>query len=162
MAHRPPRLGWMAPAGVLAAVVAVGFGLSGLLQPHAPEDPQVCWRMSGGAGGAPVRFTRFGEHVPGLESCAGRLEAEFLRGGARGEVNGAYQGRFIFIDREAVWSADTLHGGRWRVFYDPDRKTLDARLRNALGVQEALAARRAASDGRGRVSLARPPPAPAP
>ena len=51
---------------------------------------------------------------------AAYLERIYLQKGG-GEVAGAFQGRFIFVDDQAIRSASSLNGSRWRVFFDPQR-----------------------------------------
>lgn len=64
-----------------------------------------------------------------LEDCAARLEelrVRFLRvGGSREEIIGAYQGRFIFVDRRGVYTGSKLEGG---VRYATLARTGDGRL----------------------------------
>lgn len=84
---------------------------------QAPFEPGVCFGVERGEnGGAPI-FNKLAENQPQLEHCAARLEemrVRFLRqGGSRQEVIGAYQGQFIFVDREGVWIGKTLDGSRF-------------------------------------------------
>jgi hypothetical protein len=88
---------------------------------HAPRDPGVCWRM-----GADGTFTVLVRGSSGIEACAGDLERVFMK--THTPVNGAYQGRYIFIDKEAIRSADTLTGERWRLYFDNQRRDLDKDL----------------------------------
>ena len=84
---------------------------------EAPFDPGVCFAVEPGKDGAPPAFNKLAEGQPQIEHCAARLEEmrlRFLRqGGSRQEVIGAYQGQFIFIDREGVWIAKSLEGSRF-------------------------------------------------
>ena len=93
----------------------------------APTDVQVCWLMAPGAG-AP-RFTVVSRSSANLESCAANLEGMHMDTGA--PIRGAYQGRFIFVDRDAIQSSPTLEGGRWRIFWGAQR----AALRKKIGIQ---------------------------
>jgi hypothetical protein len=58
------------------------------------------------------RFFKLSQNQPDLEHCAANLEAmrlKFLRmGGGLDEVDGAYQGEFIFIDKRGVFTAQSL------------------------------------------------------
>ena len=66
---------------------------------------------------APPRLQKIADDQPQLEQCAARLEEmrlRFLRmGGSNQEVTGAYQGRFIFVDREGVKIGKSLNGSRF-------------------------------------------------
>ena len=66
---------------------------------------------------APPRLQKIADDQPQLELCAARLEEmrlRFLRmGGSNQEISGAYQGRFIFIDREGVKIGKSLNGSRF-------------------------------------------------
>jgi hypothetical protein len=66
---------------------------------------------------APPRLQKIADDQPQLELCAARLEEmrlRFLRmGGSNQEIAGAYQGRFIFIDREGVKIGKSLNGSRF-------------------------------------------------
>jgi len=77
---------------------------------QAPTDAGVCWRMISPKG--KPQFLKLTDHQPDLEHCAANLEAvrqKFLRmGGSIDEVDGAYQGEFIFIDKRGVFVAQTL------------------------------------------------------
>jgi hypothetical protein len=112
---------WLLPAGALCAVVAVGAGFWRSSDPVPPSDPKVCWRFDT-RGGEPS-FARLSNNVKNLESCAARLEAQFLR--SRRPVTGAYQGRYIFVTSETVSSAQHLRGNRWPVFLGNQRAQID-------------------------------------
>ncbi|HYC96642.1 hypothetical protein [Brevundimonas sp.] len=84
---------------------------------EAPYERGVCFVVEvGEAGEAPV-FNKLAEDQPQIEYCAARLEEmrlRFLRqGGSRQEVTGAYNGQYIFIDREGVWIGKSLDGSRF-------------------------------------------------
>lgn len=105
----------------LLMTAVAGAGLAALAgcqrEVEAPYDPGVCFAVEAGAAGEPPSFNKLAENQPQIEHCAARLEEmrlRFLRqGGSRQEVTGAYQGRFIFIDREGVWIAKSLDGSRF-------------------------------------------------
>jgi hypothetical protein len=132
MARRKIKLPTLIGGAVFLGAAAVligglwGFGAT----TRAPEAPGVCHRMLTGAGGQP-RFVVLAKDVLYLETCAAHLERIFLQVGGR--VDGAYQGRFIFIDKEAVRSASSLEGSRWRVFFNPQRADLDRKLQQGGG-----------------------------
>ena len=89
--------------------------------PAAPQDSGVCWRASG-----PARFQPLARGVDSLEACAVLLEAMRLKGGA--EVDGAYQGYFIFADAREISSALHTAGIRYPVFQPPQRASVDRDL----------------------------------
>ncbi|KAK0351434.1 hypothetical protein LTR94_024980, partial [Friedmanniomyces endolithicus] len=79
-------------------------------------EPGVCYYVATPEGQEP-RLQKLGEDVAQIELCAAQLEEmrlRFLRmGGSNQEVTGAYQGRFIFIDREGVKIGKSLTGSRF-------------------------------------------------
>lgn len=93
------------------ALTACGGGV------EAPYDPGVCFTVETGADGEAPAFHKLAEDQPQIEYCAARLEEmrlRFLRqGGSRQEITGAYQGQFIFIDREGVWIGKSLDSSRF-------------------------------------------------
>jgi hypothetical protein len=121
---RPPTW-WLLPLGALCAAVAIGAGFWRSSDPQAPRDPKVCWRFSTPAGAEP-RFDRLSSDVQNLESCAARLEAQYLR--TRRPVVGAYQGRFIFVNIDTIASSPHLKGNRWPVFLGNQRAEIDRLL----------------------------------
>ena len=84
---------------------------------EAPYEPGVCFAVEVGAPGEAPVFNKLADNQPQIEHCAARLEEmrlRFLRqGGSRQDVTGAYQGQFIFIDREGVWIGKSLDGSRF-------------------------------------------------
>lgn len=94
-----------------AALTACGGGVD------APYEPGVCFTVEAGEAGEAAAFHKLAEDQPQIEHCAARLEEmrlRFLRqGGSRQEITGAYQGQYIFIDREGVWIGKSLDGSRF-------------------------------------------------
>lgn len=90
----------------------------------APLEKGVCWRMN--AIGASPPFDAIGRDISSLEGCAARLERIHKHTGAT--LTGAYQGRFIFVDDEAIRSSNTLNGVHWRLYFDAQRQALDRKL----------------------------------
>ena len=98
-----------------------GFGLAALAAcggaVEAPYEPGVCFAVEQGAAGEAPAFHKLAEDQPQIEHCAARLEEmrlRFLRqGGSRQEIIGAYQGQYIFLDREGVWIGKTIDGSRF-------------------------------------------------
>ena len=101
------RLLALAAAGAGALALA-GCGDNAL---KAPTDVGVCWHLVRVQG--EYRFNRLAANQPQLEHCAARLEdmrLNFMRlGSAQTEVVGAYQGQFIFLQREGVFTARSLN-----------------------------------------------------
>ena len=93
----------------------------------APTDPGVCWHMVQLKDGK-YRFNRLAENQPNLENCAARLEdmrRNFNRLGSHQDQEvGAYQGQFIFLQREGVFTARNLETTRYLALV----RTQDGRL----------------------------------
>lgn len=110
----------------------------------APFDQGVCYAVEPGAEGEAPSFNVVAEDQPQIEFCAARLEEmrlRFLRmGGSRREIVGAYQGRFIFIDRAGVSFSQTLEGARFMAL----ARTGDGRLAIPGAIQREVDAARAA------------------
>ena len=101
----------------LLAVVALALsGLSACEKSvEAPDDTGVCWQMVE-EGKGKVHFNIVAKNVPNLERCAANLEALRLKflaiGGNKTELTGAYQGQFIFVQREGIFVGQSLTSGR--------------------------------------------------
>ena len=102
----------------LAALVLAG-GLAACEKPaEAPMDAGVCYHV-GSDETQPhgIRFNVVARDQPQIEFCAARLEElriKFLRmGGSNSDLVGAYQGQFIFIDRQGVKMSKSLEGPRF-------------------------------------------------
>jgi len=85
-------------------------------QLEAPGDRGVCWHLVQLPDGK-VRFNRLADHQPDLEHCAAQLEMMRLRfvalGSTQTYLTGAYQGQFLFIQPEGVFTAPTFKGYRF-------------------------------------------------
>ena len=96
------------PILVLSALAALGACTKRTLP---PGDVGVCYHVVAQKDGA-MRYNKVVEHLPNLETCAASLEAmrvRFLRmGGSNRDIMGAYQGNFIFIQREGVFTAPDM------------------------------------------------------
>lgn len=81
-----------------------------------PGDTGVCYHYVEPKGQKP-RFNVLARNVPTIEACAADLEAMRLRflmlGGNQTELVGAYQTKFIFLEREGVMLSDSLAGPRF-------------------------------------------------
>ncbi|GAA0643058.1 hypothetical protein [Brevundimonas lenta] len=104
----------------------------------APFNQGVCYAVELGPDGAAPKFNVVAENQPQIEFCAARLEEmrqRFLRmGGTRREIIGAYQGRFIFIDRAGVSFGQTLEGSRFMAL----ARTGDGRLAIPGAIQQEV------------------------
>jgi hypothetical protein len=105
----------MRPA-LAAALLLAAAGILSACQPtlQAPTDHGVCWQLSFDAAGKNPKFNRLADHQPDLEHCAAQLEMMRLRfaglGLSQERVTGAYQGQYLFIQREGVFTSDTYEG----------------------------------------------------
>lgn len=85
-------------------------------QLEAPLDRGVCWHLVQLPGGK-TRFNRLADNQPDLEHCAAQLEIMRLRfralGAAQIYVTGAYQGAFLFLQPEGVFTSQTFRGYRY-------------------------------------------------
>ncbi|HTI66435.1 MAG TPA: hypothetical protein VL460_02690 [Caulobacteraceae bacterium] len=116
------------------AVFAAAGCSGGALE--APVEARVCWHMIQLKDGS-FRFNKLAENQPNLENCAARLEDMRLRFNRLGqntqEVIGAYQGQFIFIQPNGVFSAASLTSVRYPALV----RTADGRLAIPGAVQQA-------------------------
>jgi hypothetical protein len=102
---------------LLPLAVLVALGLAGCSQGvKPPTDAGVCWHMVQFQGGK-VRFNRLAQNVPTLEGCAAQLEAMRIRFSALGssteQMIGAYQGQFLFLQPEGIFTAEHLDGAHY-------------------------------------------------
>ncbi len=79
--------------------------------------------------GGKVRFNRVADHLDRLEKCAAALEGmreRFLSlGGSNREITGAYQGQFLFLTPQGVFTATRFNGGRYLLLVPtPDGQSL--------------------------------------
>ena len=118
-----------APFIPLALIVSVvGLFLSACAkQVDAPLERGACWHavpMSDGT----IKFNDLAKNQPSLEACAARLEDMRLKFKALGSQQsfmvGAYQGNYLFLQPEGVFTARTFKGNRYLVLV----RTGDGRL----------------------------------
>lgn len=99
-------------ATVLAACLALG---SCEKQLEAPLDRGVCWHMV--SRGGKIVFNKVSAKEPQIETCAATLEAMRLRflslGGDAEDIDGAYQGQFLFLRKEGIFTSQTYTGARY-------------------------------------------------
>ncbi len=83
---------------------------------EAPADTGVCWHLVALPDGK-ARFNRLAANQPDLEHCAAQLEImrrNFTALGANQDhITGAYQGQFLFIQPEGVFTAQSYDGYRY-------------------------------------------------
>lgn len=83
---------------------------------EAPAERGVCWHLAKSPDGK-AKFNALARGQGDLEHCAAQLEMMRLRflglGAAQGEVTGAYQGQFLFLQREGVFTAQSYDGYRY-------------------------------------------------
>nr|WP_315050719.1 hypothetical protein [uncultured Brevundimonas sp.] len=100
-------------------------------------EPGVCYHVNEEAGEQPA-YNVLVRDQPQIEYCAARLEemrVQFLRlGGSKQEITGAYQGRYIFINREGVSFAQSLNGARFFAL----ARTGDGRLAIPGAIQRGI------------------------
>jgi hypothetical protein len=124
------RLG-LAVAG-LAAVLALGGCAK---QIAAPTTPGVCWQAIPLKDGG-MRFNKVSEGEPNMESCAASLEGMRLRflslGGSNEEMIGAYQGNFLFLERNGIFMSQSFNGNRYFAL----GRTSDGRLATAAALSQ--------------------------
>lgn len=99
------------------AAALVAAPLSGCdNSPRPPGDTGVCYHYVQPKGQKP-RFNVLARNVPTLESCAAQLEAMRLHfimlGGNQANITGAYQSKFLFLEQEGIFTADSLDGGSY-------------------------------------------------
>jgi hypothetical protein len=106
----------------LVFVGTVGWMVwSGAREPRAPSDPGICWKRD-----ADMKFVVLMLNSQGIEACAGDLERIHMKTGE--SLVGAYQGRYIYVDSEAIRSSSKMSDPHWRLFFDNQRQTLDKDL----------------------------------
>ena len=107
-------------ARLLAArglVPALALALAACSQsPQPPGDVGVCYHLASVTGGK-AQFNVVAGGVPDMEHCAADLEAMRIRflnlGGGQSEIAGAYQGNFLFLQQEGVFTSSTYGGVRY-------------------------------------------------
>jgi hypothetical protein len=97
--------------------VAVSAGLSGCAkQTKAPFEQGVCMHVIEQKDGT-LKFNPVARNVVSLELCAAELEGMRIRfvrlGSPNRELTGAYQGKFIFVQKEGIYLGDTYEGARF-------------------------------------------------
>jgi len=101
----------------LAVGLLVPVGLSGCdTSPRPPGDLGVCY-LYVTPKGEKAHFNVLARNVPTLEACAAQLEAMRLHflglGGNTTNLTGAYQSKFIFLEQDGIFTADSLNGASY-------------------------------------------------
>lgn len=81
-----------------------------------PGDPLVCYQVQPLKDGK-LKYNRMPSTQKDLEHCAAALEAMRVRflsmGGSQRTIVGAYQGNFIFLQPDGIYTAPTLEAHRY-------------------------------------------------
>ena len=115
-------------SGIAVCLGGLTLALGGCSKaPKAPDQAGVCWHavpMSDGT----IKFNVLAKNQASLEVCAAQLESMRLRfrglGLAQKTMLGAYQGNYLFLQPEGVFTAKTYDGNRYLVLV----RTGDGRL----------------------------------
>jgi hypothetical protein len=123
------------PQLIVAGIAAV-FGLCGCAkQIAAPTATGVCWQAIPLKNGD-IRFNKVSDHEPAMENCAATLEGMRLRflsmGGNSQEIIGAYQGNFLFLERNGIFMSQSFNGNRYFAL----GRTADGRLATAAALSQ--------------------------
>jgi hypothetical protein len=113
----------------MAIVVLAALALAACDDLAAPTTRGVCWRLIAPPSRKP-RFQQVASGVWSLDDCAVELESFHLLGAA--QVEGAFQGYFIFVDSRLVTSAPSRNGFRYPIFQPSQRREIDADLRRLI------------------------------
>ncbi|HEY1750687.1 MAG TPA: hypothetical protein VGG29_05455 [Caulobacteraceae bacterium] len=112
-----------------AALTLLALPLCACTGPGAPEDSGVCWQTRQDAAGK-LSFTPLAREVANMETCSVLLEGLRLKGAP--EVDGAYQGYFIFVDARAMTSGRRVAGLHYPIFQPPQRAEVDRDLQRLM------------------------------
>jgi hypothetical protein len=106
---------------VLAAAVLLtvsGFALAGCeKQTKPPFEKGVCFHVATNKDGT-LRYNPVARNVPQMEECAATLEGMRVRFVRLGQSNskgmvGAFQGSFLFLEKEGIYVGQTYEGARY-------------------------------------------------
>ena len=101
-----------------AVLVVSGFALAGCEEQIKPPFEQgVCFHVATNKDKT-LRYNPVARNVPSMEECAATLEGMRIRFVRLGQSNnqgmvGAYQGSFIFIEKEGIYLGQTYDGPRF-------------------------------------------------
>ena len=106
-------VGLAATLATTLAALALG-GCSSAVQ--APTDAGVCYHLAAMQNDKP-QFNVVAKGVPDMEHCAAHLEAMRVRflglGGNARDIVGAYQGNFLFLESDGVFTSSSYEGVRY-------------------------------------------------
>ncbi len=111
------------------AAACVGGACSPFPGGEAAPDAGICWRVRASPGQAPVREV-LERDVDNLQTCAARLEAVRMMGG--GAVEGAFEGRSIFVSEAEITQSPARNGTRYPVFDAEQRRAVQDAIRRLL------------------------------
>ena len=102
---------------VALSLVVAATGLTACeKQTKAPFEQGVCMHVIEQKDGT-LKFNPVAQKVPSIELCAAELEGMRIRfvrlGSPNRELTGAYQGKFIFVQKEGIYLGDTYEGARF-------------------------------------------------
>jgi len=101
---------------LVLALIAAAMAAGCAKRTEPPGDPLICYHVVTKADGT-LKYNVLVKAAPNLETCAANLEAmriKFLRmGGSNRDILGAYQGNFLFLQREGVFTAPSLEAHQY-------------------------------------------------
>ncbi len=104
------------PLSCLALALASLALVSCTARTRPPGDPNVCYQVQPLKDGT-LKYNRMMSTQKDLEHCAAALEAMRLKflalGGTQRQIVGAYQGNFIFLQPEGIFTAPSLESHRY-------------------------------------------------
>ena len=104
------------PIVALSLLVAASGLTACEKQTKAPFEQGVCMHVIEQKDGT-LKFNPVAQKVPSIELCAAELEGMRIRfvrlGSPNRELTGAYQGKFIFVQKEGIYLGDTYEGARF-------------------------------------------------
>jgi hypothetical protein len=108
---------------VAVSLLAAASTLAACEEPlEAPKERTACFHMVGKVEDG-VKFNKLPGSYQSLEYCAAGLEMVRLQGG-RQQINGAYQGQFLFVSSRGIFVGQRVDGPRYLAMV----RTRDGRL----------------------------------
>ncbi|EJL37433.1 hypothetical protein PMI01_00673 [Caulobacter sp. AP07] len=102
---------------VAVSLLAAATALTGCVkQTKAPFEAGVCMHVVEQKDGT-LKYNPVARNIASMELCAAELEGmriRFIRMGSPiRELTGAYQGKFIFVQKDGIYLGDTYEGARF-------------------------------------------------